>query len=163
MTISAVFKSPMPSMSYLYKNGMSATFINGRYITDVEWQIAELAAEVGELGKHKSKHPYIYVDETEKEIDSEALSPIELIKLKAKEEARTELLAEQAEAQARALNSAANVSTTKANDFAQSLGNSNTIAQAGTAESTGSNDATVTATGSMGAKLTSLSAGLKTK
>lgn len=174
MTISAIFKSPLPSFSYLYKNGVPAVFINGRYTTDREDQIAELAAEVGAVGVTKSKHPYIYIDEDEQEIDSEALSPIELIKLQAKEEARAELLAEQAAANARALNAGANVSETENGNFAKSLGNSNTIAQAGAAESTGpavgvgieaaapppttAPGVTAVAPGSMAAKLAALKA-----
>lgn len=137
MTISAIFKSALPSFSFFYKNGMTAVFINGRYVTDDEALIAELAAEIGAVGKGKSRHPYIYVDESEYEIDSEALTPIQIIKLQAKEEARAELLAEQAAAQATAMNAGANVSISKSESFAASLGNSNTIAQAGAAESTG--------------------------
>lgn len=137
MTISAIFKSPLPSFSYHYKNGMTAVFINGRYVTDDTALITELAAEVGAVGKNKSRHPYIYVDEDECEIDSEALTPIQIIKLQAKEEARAELLAEQAEREKAAMNAGANVSISKSADFAASLGNSNTIAQAGAAESTG--------------------------
>lgn len=135
MTISAIFKSALPSFSFFFKNGMTAVFINGKYVTDDHALIDELSAEVGAVGKSKSRHPYIYVDENEYQIDSEALSPVEIIKLQAKEEARAELLAEQAAAQARAMNGAD--STSKSENFAASLGNSNTIAQAGAAESTG--------------------------
>lgn len=137
MTISAIFKSALPSFSYHYKNGMTAVFINGKYVTADEALIAEMAAEVGAVGKGKSRHPYIYVDEDECEIDSEALSPIQIIKLQAKEEARAELLAEAAARETAALDAKTNVSVSKSADFAASLGNSNTIAQAGAAESTG--------------------------
>lgn len=168
MTISVIFKSALPSFSYLYKDGVPAVFINGRYMTDRPEQIAELTAEVGAIGVTKSKHPYIYIDENEQEVDSEALSPIELLKLQAKEEARAELLAEQAAASARALNAGANVSDTDNGNFAKSLGNSNTIAQAGAAESTGpavgvgieaaAPGVTTVTPGSMAAKLAALKA-----
>lgn len=133
MSVKAIFKSNLPSFNYMFKNGMAAIFIGGRFDTEIDWQIKELAAEVGEIGVHKSRHPYIFVDENESEIDTEAPTPMELIRIQARKEAREELLEEQA----RALNAADNVSTSESKDFAASLGNSNTIAQAGSAESTG--------------------------
>ena len=137
MTISAVFKSTLQSFNYFYKNGMSAVFIGGRYTTNNEKLAREMFEEVGAIGKTKSNHPYIFVDEDESEIDSEALSPLEVIKLQAKEEARKELLAEQAAATSRALNKDVNISKSNSGDFAKSVGNSDTIAQQGAADSTG--------------------------
>lgn len=164
MTISAVFKSPMPSFTYIYKNGMTAVFISGRYTTDNEALVKELFEEVGEVGKTKSRHPYIYVDEDEQEIDSEALSPIELIKLQAKEEARAELLAEQKEATARAMNPASNVSSTESASFASSVGTSANIAEmlGGTqAAPVTDSAASLTPTIAGNAKLAALAASIK--
>jgi hypothetical protein len=125
--ISMIFKSNLPSFSFFYKNGMTAVFINGRYMTADEEQKEELMKEVKNVGVHASAHPYIYVDPEEMEIDSEALTPIQLIKLQAKEEARAELLAEQAAQQARAMDPS-NVSTTKSAAFADSIATSANIA-----------------------------------
>lgn len=153
MTISAIFKSTIPSFSYVLKNGMTAVFVGGKFITDNENIIQELAAEVGSKGRHSSKHPYIFVDEDECEIDSEAPTPIELLKAQLREE----ILAEEAAKRARALDANANVSTSSADQasFVASLGNSNTIAQAGAAESTGDMSA-ASATMGVAAKLAAL-------
>ncbi len=124
--ISAIFKSPLPSFSFFFKNGMTAVFMHGRFVTGVKEQIRELMEEVGEVGVNKSRHPYIYVNDYE--IDSEALSPMELVRMKAKEEARQELLEEQRLEQARAMN-VNNVSNTQSDAFKTSLANSRTIEQ----------------------------------
>lgn len=137
MAVNAIFKSNVPSFNFMFKNGMAAVFINGRFETSVEWQVKELLSEVGEVGKYKSTHPYIFVDEDEAVIDTNAPSPMEQVRIKAREEARQELLAEQAAERARAMDMSSNVSTTKSADFAGSVGNSNTIAEASKAESTG--------------------------
>jgi hypothetical protein len=91
MTISAIFKSTFPSMNYVFKNGMTAVFIGGKYVTDNLELAHELMQEVKEIGKTKSKHPYIYVDEEEMEIDSEALTPIEIIKQEAYAQAMADI------------------------------------------------------------------------
>lgn len=170
MTVSAIFKSTIPSCTYVFKNGMTAVFISGKYMTSDKELIAEMAAEVGEIGFNKSKHPHIYVDENEAEVDSEALTPLEIIKLQAKEEARKELLEEQAAAQARALNASKNTSESSidAKSFVASLANTTNIAQAGEADSNsqniaGASAADAGATSDVGAKLANLSASLKAK
>lgn len=128
--ISNIFKSTLPSVSYFFKDGVQAAFINHRYTTANPDQIDQLTKEV-DLG-----HPHIYIDPAEATIDSNALTPIELIKKLAREEAIAELKA--------AMNKDAGISVNT--NFAQSLANSNTIAQGGTANSTSTNDAaTVTA------------------
>lgn len=118
MSVSAIFKSNLPYFQYLFKDGVAAIFIEGRYQTSDEQRIRELATEVGDVGKYKSKHPYIFVDEDEQEVDSEALTPLELIKLQAKEEARKELLEEQKLAADMVAN---NTSFSSAVSFANSL------------------------------------------
>lgn len=107
---------------------MTAVFINGRFVTSDEEQVKEMMGEIKAEGTNRSNHPYIYVDETDKEIDSEALSPMEVVRMKAKEEARRELLAEQELERARAMN-INNVSNTQSDAFKTSLANSRTIAQ----------------------------------
>ncbi len=77
MTIKKIFKSQMPSCNYVFRNGVVAHFINGKYATDQETEIAEITAEI------TARHPHLYVDANESEIDSEALSPMEIIKQKA--------------------------------------------------------------------------------
>lgn len=107
---------------------MTAVFIAGRFVTSDEDQIKELNAEVKQEGASRSSHPYIYIDEADKEIDSEALSPMEIVRLKAKEEARAELLAEQEFERARAMN-INNVSNTDSDAFKTSIASSRHIAQ----------------------------------
>lgn len=127
--IISIFKSALPSFSYFFKNGMTAVFINGRYTTSEPAQVAELMAEIKQVGSHLSAHPYVFVDADEKEIDSEALTPMEIVKLKAREEARAELLAEQEAERARALSGTA-VSTSTSGAFKDSIANTSNIAQA---------------------------------
>lgn len=93
MSIRKIFKCYIPSCSYFFKNGKQAAFLNGQYTTDNQQEISELMAEVGEIGKHSSKHPHIYVDADEQEIDSDALSPLEELKRKAREEVLAEMAA----------------------------------------------------------------------
>ena len=54
MAVKAIFKSNLPSFSYMFKNGMAAVFVGGRFETSIEWQIRELAEQVGEVGTYKS-------------------------------------------------------------------------------------------------------------
>ncbi len=107
---------------------MTAVFINGRYMTSEPAQVKELMEEVKEIGTHRSTHPYIYVDAEDQEIDSDALSPMEVVRYKAREEARAELLAEQALERDRAMN-INNISNTDSDAFKTSLANSRNIAQ----------------------------------
>jgi hypothetical protein len=123
MAVQKIFKSAMPSFRYYFKNGMAAIFMMGRFTTDNKELEDELMAEVGQIGRAKSLNPYIYVDEAEPEFDTEAPTPMQLILLKAKEEARKELLAEMAAEAARAQDAKANVSTTDPTKFANSLNN----------------------------------------
>lgn len=120
MALQKIFKSTILSCRYFTRDGIAVNFMNGRFTTDNKRVEDELMEEVGEIGRTKSRHPFIFVDEQEAQLDTEALSPLELIKLQAKEEARMELLAEMAAQQARAMDAGANVSSTST-VFAQSL------------------------------------------
>lgn len=65
-----VFKSTIPSVNYLFTNGKPAIFVNGTYRTDADWEITELEKEIA------LKHPHIYIDANEREIDSELVDPM---------------------------------------------------------------------------------------
>lgn len=130
MSISKIYKSPLPSFNYHFKNGMTATFINGRYMTDNTELSDELDKEIGNVGHGRSNHPYIYIDANEKEIDSDALSPMELIKLQAKAEAREELLAEQEAARQRSMDPSQNISESVQSGFARSITTTDNVQEA---------------------------------
>ena len=83
-----LYRSHIPSSKYIFKNGKEANFIQGRYTTADETEIAELDAEV------KAGHPFIFVKADEATVDSDQLSPLEHIK----QQAIKEYLAAQASA-----------------------------------------------------------------
>lgn len=165
MAIQKIFRSATPSFRFFFRNGVPAVFMNGKYTTDNKELEHELMAEVGEIGRTKSRNPYIYVDENEPTLDTEALSSLEIIKLQAKEEARQELLAEMAAQQARAMDASANVSSTSAN-FATSINTTAKIEAAANGEEVKTPEgeqanqeqakATVTITGGLAARLANL-------
>lgn len=76
MTTLRVFKSTFPSINYIFKNGKAAIFQQGVFRTDVEWEIKELEAEVA------ASHPHIFIDENEREIDSEMVDPMNALRAK---------------------------------------------------------------------------------
>ena len=76
MTTLRVFKSTIPSVNFIFANGKPAIFQQGVYRTDVEWEIAELEKEV------LAKHPHIFIDEKEREIDSEMVDPMNALRAK---------------------------------------------------------------------------------
>lgn len=81
MSISYVFKSTIPSCTYVFKDGTILEFIGGKAATDNTDHAEEIMKEeIKNVGQGKSKHPFIYVDENEQQIDSEALSPLEALK-----------------------------------------------------------------------------------
>jgi len=79
-----VFKSTIPSISYLYKDGVSAVFQFGVHRTADEKRIAELEAEIN------AGHPHIYIDPAEREIDEDMINPENVLRAKL----RAEILAE---------------------------------------------------------------------
>lgn len=119
MSIITIFKSHLPSVSFFFKNGKQAAFINGKYVTEIETEIDELRAEIGNYDTTKSNHPHLYVDPAEKEIDTEAPSAIDIIRQEAYEQAKKDILAEQA----RAMSASGNVSTGESGSIAASLNN----------------------------------------
>lgn len=117
MTIKAVFKSHIPSVSYFFKNGMQAAFLLGRYETEKEWQIDELLDAVS------SGNPHIWVDPVDYQVDTEAPSPMERIRQEAYAQALADIQAKQ---QAGIVDNSAAVlapSMSKA-DFTKSISNS---------------------------------------
>lgn len=113
MTISKVIKSTIPSCTYVFKDGSILEFIGGKATTDSTEYYEELIQEIKIIGQNKSKHPFIYVDADEQEIDSEALSPFEELKAKARKEVEEEFK--------RAMNNGN--STSAAGNFAASVSN----------------------------------------
>ena len=129
MSLKSVYKSSLPNIQYLFKNGKSAAFIGGAYYTDVESEIKELDEEV------KNRHPIIYVDPAQAQIDSADLDPMSVLKKK--------FFAEFAAQQAAAIQKDRDMGTTVQTGILQGIANSTTIADAmsgsdsGTAESLG--------------------------
>lgn len=58
-----VFKSRIPNINYILKNGKVCPFIQGRYLTNVPAEISEITAEI-HLG-----HPHMYIDKNELTFD----------------------------------------------------------------------------------------------
>lgn len=151
MTIKAVFKSHIPSVSYFFKNGMQAAFLLGRYETEKEEHIQELTDAI------YAGNPHIWVDPEDSQVDTDAPSPMERIRQEAYAQALADIQAKQ---QAGLVdNSAAQLapSMTKA-DFTASLYNSANVAAA--ADSGGGVDVSGVSSAT-GAKLAALGAGKK--
>lgn len=69
-----VYKSTLPSCSYIFKNGKQAPFISQVFRTDVPTEIDELDGEVA------AGHPHIYIDANEKTVESDMLDPMAVLK-----------------------------------------------------------------------------------
>lgn len=146
MTILQVFKSKVPSVSFFFKNGKQAAFINGKFITDVQSEIDEIRAEIGvyvnavlneknqiisydsvDVSKHtgseNSRHPHLYIDDKESELDTEAPSYEETIRM----QERTKVLAEIAAKSAESLNADTNKSDSDNTNTAGSFGSTATL------------------------------------
>jgi hypothetical protein len=94
MAIHRLFKSSLPSMSFIFKNGKAAMFINGRYHTDDPSEIEQLDTEI------KTRNPYLRIDEAERELDTELQDPMQQLK----ERFREEIIKEYLENEMRAIN-----------------------------------------------------------
>lgn len=77
MAMLKLYKSSLLSCKYHTKSGKELAFVAGRFATDDEVEIAELDAEV------KARHPHIYIDSAEAEVDSVKVDPVEAIRKKA--------------------------------------------------------------------------------
>jgi hypothetical protein len=60
----------------MFKNGKAAPFVDGKYATDIESEIEELDEEVA------AGHPTFYIDDKEKELDTNVSDPMEAIRAK---------------------------------------------------------------------------------
>lgn len=118
MAIYKIFKATVPSMRFVFKDGVSGIFVNGKFMTDVDSQIAELMDEVKIKGFGKSFHSTIYVDPTEEELDSEAPTPYEVLKKEMYDQAMADIK--------RSMNPAQNMGSTNSN-HAASVATSATI------------------------------------
>ena len=87
MSIMKVFKAALPSVNYVFRNGKPGIFVQGRYCTDIEAEIAELEDEISK------GHPHIYIDKDEAEIDSNAVDPIAALRAKIEAEVRAQMAA----------------------------------------------------------------------
>lgn len=115
MAILKKFKAHIKSCSFFTSTGMQVAFINGEHVTGNEQVIAELDAEV------KNGHPHIYVDANDCEVDTEALTPLEIIRQEAYAQAKADLLAQMTENK--------DFGNDNPNPFAQSLANSRTVSE----------------------------------
>ena len=84
MAIERLFKSNQASSKYIFLDGTAASFIRGRFHTSDPAQIDQLEKEV------KLKHPHIYIDDKEKDVDTEKLDPMFRLREQLKEEIRRE-------------------------------------------------------------------------
>jgi len=158
MAILKIFKAAVLNCSYLFKDGTQAAFLSGKYQTSDPKQIEELTAEIVNVGISNSKHPMLYIDESEQEIDSNAPTPMELIRAQAMKDAIAQLVAS-------GQYTPSKDSTSTQNPFASSVANTLTIAEgAAGSDSSGANLAPTSVTGaslmsaSASAALASLSA-----
>jgi hypothetical protein len=65
MAIKKVFKSLIPSVNYVTQRGRTCVFQEGRFLTDVPEEIAELTQTVID-----KSNPHIYIDPNESEFDT---------------------------------------------------------------------------------------------
>lgn len=77
MAMLKLYKSTFPSIQYVMPDGGVVEFVAGRFATAAPKLIAQLDAEIA------AGHPHIFIDKNEKEVDSEAMDPLEVVKRKA--------------------------------------------------------------------------------
>lgn len=107
-----VFKSSVPSCTYVFEDGVVAHFIGGKYITNQKKRIDKLNEEV------EAGHPHIYIDPNEVTAKEEDPANFTMEALKAK------FFAEfQAQQQAQAANTDLGTSDTKLTNIANSITN----------------------------------------
>lgn len=82
-----VYKCHLQSVNVVLPSGKFCVFVNGVYRTDDEGEIAFFDREVA------MKHPHIYIDPLEKEVDSELVDPMAMLRHKIIEEYKAAQLA----------------------------------------------------------------------
>lgn len=65
MALLKIFKSHIPSISYITRIGGTCVFIEGKYMTDSPEEVAELTEQIT-----KGKTPHLWIDPKEFEIDT---------------------------------------------------------------------------------------------
>lgn len=81
-----VYYSNMPSIRYVFRDGVFAEFIKGRYYTDNETYIAELNNEV------RLRHPTIFTKKGEETIMSDDLDPNTVLRKNVRRDLMLEML-----------------------------------------------------------------------
>jgi hypothetical protein len=123
MAIQRLYKSTQNSLCYVFKDGTKAFFMRARFSTDIKEQIEELDAEVAK------RHPMIFIDDKEREVDTDKVDPIEEIKRQA--------IAEYLASQNKALQRTNDRGTTDRNAPLTGIVNTHTIAEGASGSASG--------------------------
>lgn len=93
MTMLKIYKSRKPNIAYIFKNGKVCPFVRrtgenvGQYLTSDPDEVKELDAEA-------KKHPFIYVDASESEVDEKLADPAVAYRAQVEAEVRAQIMAE---------------------------------------------------------------------
>lgn len=71
-----LFHSTMKSCRYIFKDGTAANFVNGKFVTTMDSQIAELQDAIAK------RHPHIFVKTGEETVDYDIADPIAALRKK---------------------------------------------------------------------------------
>jgi len=71
-----LFKNRLLSCKYIFSDGTAANFINGKYATANEGEIAELESQI------RRGHQYLYVDANESTVDYDITDPLASLRKK---------------------------------------------------------------------------------
>ena len=86
MATLTLFKSHAPSMGYVFRSGRTVHFAGGMFTTTNQ-------AEIDELNEVCQDSPCFYVDDGQRTVDSEDVSPIALLRKQIREEEIAKLIA----------------------------------------------------------------------
>lgn len=81
-----LFKSHIPSIKYLFKNGKEAIFREGKFSTNIQNEIEELTEEVAQ------NHPHIYIDDSDSSAEYSTEDPLAALKERLRKEIQAEQL-----------------------------------------------------------------------
>lgn len=65
-----LYKNRLLSCKYIFSDGTTANFVNGKYATANEGEIAELEGQI------RKGHQYLYIDKTETTVDYDINDPL---------------------------------------------------------------------------------------
>jgi len=71
-----LFKNRLLSCKYLFSDGTTANFVNGKYATANEGEIAELESQI------RRGHQYLYIDTAETTVDYDITDPLASLRKK---------------------------------------------------------------------------------